>query len=117
MYQTTRTMEYVAMCEATKEVTWMRRLLSSIGATQLNPTKLLCDNQGAIRLVSNAEFHQRTKHIDVKFHYIREQYQNQIIAVDYVGTKDQLADVLTKALGGPVFQDMRKKIGVTEISV
>jgi hypothetical protein len=46
----------------------------------------------------------------VKFHYIREQYQNQIIAVDYVGTKDQLADVLTKALGGPVFQDMRKKI-------
>jgi hypothetical protein len=59
----------------------------------------------------------RTKNIDVKFHYIREQYQNQIIAVDYVGTKDQLADVLTKALGGPVFQDMRKKIGVTEISV
>jgi hypothetical protein len=52
----------------------------------------------------------RTKNIDVKFHYIREQYQNQIIAVDYVGTKDQLADVLTKALGGPVFQDMRKKI-------
>ena len=43
--------EYVAMCEATKEVTWMRRLLSSIGATQLNPTKLMCDNQGAIKLV------------------------------------------------------------------
>ena len=67
--------------------------------------------------MSNAEFHRRTKHIDVKFHYAREQYQKQIIAVDYVGTKDQLADILTKPLGGPVFQDMRWKIGVTEISV
>ena len=53
----------------------------------------------------------------MKFHYVREQYQKQIIAVDYVGTKDQLADILTKPLEGPVFQDMGKKIGVTEISV
>ena len=67
--------------------------------------------------MSNAEFHRRTKHIDVKFHYAREQYQKQIIAVDYVGTKDQLADILTKPLEGPVFQDMGKNIGVTEISV
>jgi hypothetical protein len=84
--------EYIAMCETTKEITWMRRLLRSIGSDQSPPTLLRCDNQGAIKLVSNPEFDRRTKHIDVKYHYVRDQHQDGIIEVDYVGTKEQLAD-------------------------
>lgn len=61
---------YVAASMATRQVAWMRSLLSDIGCNQLGPTPLLCDNQSAIRLVRNPEFHQRTKQIDVKYHYV-----------------------------------------------
>ena len=64
--------EYVAACEATKEIVWMRNLLNHIGLPQPEPTTLLCDNQSAIRLVKNPEFHRRTKHKYVQFHFIRE---------------------------------------------
>lgn len=107
--------EYVAMCETSKEVTWMRRLLDSIGSPQAQPTILLCDNQGAMKLVANQEFHRRTKHIDVRYHYIRLQFQEGTIQPQYVGTKEQLADLLTKPLGGPLFQEMRLQIGVSAV--
>ena len=64
--------EFVAMCESTKELIWMRRLLASVGCEQTGPSTLYCDNQGAIKLVHNPEFHRRTKHIDVKYHFIRQ---------------------------------------------
>lgn len=105
--------EYVAMCEASKEVTWMRQLLESIGVQHTGATPLLSDNQGAIKLVLNPGFHRRTKHIDVKYHYIREQQRNGVIKADYVGTKEQLADLLTKALPGPIFQPMLIKMGMS----
>lgn len=104
--------EYVAMCETAKETSWMRRLLSGIGCEQIGPTKLLCDNQGAIKLVHNPEFHRRTKHIDVKFHYVREKKEDGTLDVNYINTKCQLADILTKALSGPLFQQIRSQIGI-----
>lgn len=104
--------EYEAMCETTKEVTWMRRLLGSIGVYQTQPTTLLCDNQGAMKLVANQEFQRRTKHIAVKYHFIREKYQEGITDLEYVGTKEQLADLLTKPLPGPQFEEMTRKTGI-----
>lgn len=109
--------EYNAISETTKDVVWVRRLLNSIGCKQPQPTKMFCDNQGAVKLSSNPEFHRRTKHIDVRYHYVREQQQLGCISVIHVGTKDQLADILTKALPGPTFQDLRKRIGVEPFSI
>jgi hypothetical protein len=109
--------EYIAMCEAAKDIVWTRRLLSGIGCDQKQPTELFCDNQGALKLVSNPEFHRRTKHIDVRYHYVREQQMDGSIVVSHVGTKEQLADLLTKALAGPAFQDLRRKISVHPILV
>jgi hypothetical protein len=105
------------MCEAAKDIVWTRRLLSGIGCDQKQPTELFCDNQGALKLVSNPEFHRRTKHIDVRYHYVREQQMDGSIVVSHVGTKEQLADLLTKALAGPAFQDLRRKISVHPILV
>ncbi len=88
--------EYIAASMATKEVVWLRRLLMEIGCQQNNSTPLFCDNQSAIRLVYNPEFHQRTKHIDVKFHHIRDMQIQQEISIQYIPTENQLANALTK---------------------
>lgn len=67
--------------------------------------------------MSNPEFHRRTKHIDVRYQYVREQQMDESIVVSNVGTKEDLADLLTKALAGPAFQDLRRKIAVHQILV
>ena len=95
--------ECIAMCEASKKITWMRHFLRDIDALQTLPTILLCDNQSAIKLVDNPEFHQRTKHIDVKYHFIREQQTNGTIGVNYIESQNQRADILTKPLSRPLF--------------
>ncbi len=107
--------EYVAATAAAKEVVWMRRLLEDIGCSQNQPTVLHIDNQSAIRLIRNPEFHQRTKHIDVKYHFIRDLQESKVIDAQYVCTENQLADLLTKGLDGPRFRKLRSEIGVCDM--
>lgn len=76
--------EYIAACLAVKESVWIRKLLCDLGYFQNNPTQIHVDNQSAIRLVKNPEFHCRTKHIDIKYHFIREKFDNQEIDVTYI---------------------------------
>lgn len=104
--------EYVAAAEAAKDVVWIRRLLQDLGSDQTKPTILFCDNQSAIKLVRNPQFHQRTKHIDVKFHFIRDLQDEHVVDVVYVNTESQLADLFTKGLDGPRFRKLRNDIGV-----
>jgi hypothetical protein len=80
--------EYVATCLITQEIIWMRRLLNSIRAPQLSPTMLFCDNQSAIQLVRNPVFHQKTKHIDTKYHKIQDANEDGDILITYVNTAD-----------------------------
>ena len=104
--------EYVAASHASKEATWLRHLLQDIGQSAKKPTMIFMDNQSAIRLVHNPKFHKRTKHIDVKYHYIREKYYNGEIDIKYVSTKNQLADILTKPLPKDQFEILRTDIGM-----
>ena len=106
--------EYVAASLTSKEVVWARRLLGDIGFSQSQPTPLYSDNQSAIRLVQNPEFHKRTKHIDVVFHLIREFQTRGDISVSYVPTRLQLADILTKALTPDVFHKLRSALNLTK---
>lgn len=78
---------------------------------------LFCDNQSAIRLVRNPEFHQRTKHIDVKYNFIREQQEKGRIDVKYIATEEQLADIFTKPLPGPRFAMLRELIGIKNMDL
>lgn len=77
----------------------MRSLLSSLGMEQHSATKIYEDNQGCIALSENAMGQRRTKHIDIRFHFIRERVENEEVKLCYVPTEEQLADLLTKALG------------------
>lgn len=95
--------EYVALASATKEALWLRTFLSEIYGTTFDAsgdsgTLLLIDNQSAMSLAKNSTFHDRTKHITVCHHFIRDEIEEQRIRVEYVPTGDQVADVLTKAL-------------------
>jgi hypothetical protein len=88
--------EYMAMTQAAKEAVWIRQLIRELGSS-LDAVTLFGDNQGAISLARNAVFHYRTKHIDVQYHFIREQVANGTIDLQYLATDQMVADILTKA--------------------
>lgn len=108
--------EFVAACEASKEAVWISRLMEELlNRSKTAPVPLLSDSQSAIKLIKNPEFHQRTKHIDVKFHFVRDQQANGTISVQYVPTEDQLADALTKPLPTPRFEKLRVQSNVVDV--
>ncbi|KMQ82361.1 retrovirus-related pol polyprotein from transposon tnt [Lasius niger] len=83
---------------AAKEVAYVRKLVNEMGFGETQETKAYSDNQSSQCLVKNETFHARSKHIDIKYHYIRELHKNNIIEVNYVPTENMMADVLTKNL-------------------
>ncbi|KAG5867541.1 hypothetical protein JTB14_003239 [Gonioctena quinquepunctata] len=104
--------EYVAACQATKEAIWIRRLMNDIGESVSMATPSNIDNQSAIKLIHNPEFHNRTKHVDIQFHFVREKFQDSEIEPVYVSTKLQEADLLTKAVPRTSFLNLRNLISM-----
>ncbi|GKE75467.1 retrovirus-related pol polyprotein from transposon TNT 1-94, partial [Tanacetum coccineum] len=82
--------EYMALTEAVKEAIWLRGLLEELGVV-LNTVAVNCDNQGAIHLSQNHVFHERTKHINVRYHFIREVLEAKTVKVLNVGTEHNAA--------------------------
>ena len=83
-----------------------------LGKPPTGPTRLRTDNQSAIAIVKDPKFHMRTKHIDVRYHFIRALVRTGKVEITYVPTDDNLADVLTKALPCAKFEGARTSIGV-----
>jgi len=104
--------EIVAMNYSAKEIVWLRGFLAELGITQDKPTKLLCDNQGAIQLAHNPVFHKRTKHIMIKFSYLVEQLKDDQIILNYIKSADNISDILTKAEKATHFLINRKKLNM-----
>ncbi|KAJ0452174.1 putative RNA-directed DNA polymerase [Helianthus annuus] len=104
--------EYVASSAATSQAVWLRRILCDLGLVQESPTVIFCDNHSAINLSRNPVLHGRTKHIEIKHHYVRDMVAQQEISLEYCGTEMQVADVLTKALGREKFIRFRMLLGV-----
>jgi hypothetical protein len=106
--------EYVAQTHAAKEAIWLRRFISEMSGGDEKPLTISCDNQGAIALAKDNKFHARTKHIDLRYHFIREAVEDGNINVKYVPTDDNVADIFTKALPRPKFERMVKLLGLIE---
>ena len=87
--------EYVALSAATQEAVWLSRLLTDIKAPPKAPIVIKEDNQGTIAVARNPVSHNRTKHIDIKFHYVREALEDGIIDLTYCPTEQMTADMLT----------------------
>jgi hypothetical protein len=102
--------EYKAACATAQEAVFLRRLLSDIGIKPTKPTTVFEDNQACIALADNPINHQRSKHIDVKYHFIRKCVENSITELKYIPSKDQLADLLTKPLDATKTVVLRERI-------
>jgi hypothetical protein len=90
--------EYVAATHAEKEALWLQKLIHELFPSLIAPTPLYCDNQVAIKLIKDNNYHARTKHIDIRYHFIQYTVQSNALKVIYCPTKEMTADILTKDL-------------------
>jgi len=109
--------EYMAITDCSKETIYLQNTITDLNKAlkleiPINIPVIMEDNTGAIKLSHNAEFHKRTKHIDIKYHFIRELVENNKIRIIYINTKNQLADPLTKLITGPRLAAWKDKIGL-----
>jgi hypothetical protein len=103
--------EYMALKEAIKEFVWLSNLFDEINSLKTSNSKvLLTDNQSAIDLSKNPEYHARSKHIDIQYHYVREVVQNGQVTLKYVPTKENVADVFTKPLSPAIFNRFKDSL-------
>ena len=102
--------EFRALAQTTTELTWLQLLLQILQLSPSHTPTLWCDNVSTLALASNPMFHARTKHIEIDFHFIREKVATKSLLVQYISTKDQLADIFTKGLSSPRFLLLRNKL-------
>ena len=107
--------EYVAGAAGACQAMWLIQLLGDITGKEVQQPILKMDNQSAIALSKNPVLHDRSKHIDTKFHFIRDCVDSGRICVDYTSTQEQLADILTKSLGRARFCELRDMIGIVNL--
>jgi hypothetical protein len=100
----------MASCEAI----WLRKLLTGLFDQELEPMVIYCDNQSCIKLSKNPVFHDRSKHIEIRYHFIRDRVQKGAVKLQYISTDEQVADILTKPLVKGKFVFFRDKLGVVE---
>jgi hypothetical protein len=104
--------KYIAACSARCEAIWLRKLLTGLFDLEMEATVILCDNQSCIKMTENPVFHDKSKHIEIRYHYICDMVQRGAIKLQYVGTNEQVADVLTKLLSRVKFEHFRDKLGI-----
>ena len=91
--------EYMALSEATQEAIWLKAFLCELGEISSDTAvKIFEDNQGSIALAKNPQYHKRTKHIDIKYHFVREKVEDGQVILEYISTLDMLADIMTKPI-------------------
>jgi hypothetical protein len=107
--------EYIAVTDAAKEVIWLKLLLSELGYPQGN-VKIMEDNEATIKISKNPQDHKRTKHIRIKYHFIRDQIRDGEFHLEYIPTADQLADLFTKGLSGPRLRTILARVGMERVN-
>ena len=108
--------EYIALSSAVQESVWLRQLIKELENSPETPTRILEDNQSAIAMTKNPQFHGRAKHIDIRHHFIREQVSRGTVQLKYCPTTEMTADILTKGLSRETFSKLRAKSGVIELT-
>ena len=107
--------EYRAMRKLTSELIWIRNLLRDLGIETTTPITMHCDNQAAIHIASNSVFHERTKHIEVDCHKVRQAVEQKIILPCYTRSEDQLADIFTKGASTKVCEFIHPRLGLIDL--
>ena len=105
--------EFVAACECVKNVQYLRNMLNEMKISVPRAIDVFEDNQGAIAMINNPTSHSRAKHIDIKYHFIRDLVNLKLIKLQYISSKDQLADILTKPLDSTIFNHLKSLLKLT----
>jgi hypothetical protein len=109
--------EFVAAASSACQAVWLRNVLSHLGCNQKNGSVILCDNSSSIKLSKNPVMHGRCKHIDVRYHFLRDLTRDNVIELRHCSSQDQLADVLTKPLKLESYCRLREGLGVVDLSI
>eukprot|EP00253_Pinus_taeda_P032259 PITA_32259 len=104
--------EYMAASTISCKAIWLRKLLVNLFRRKMEATKIMCDNQSCIKLSENLVFHDRSKHIDIQCYFVRDCVQQGAVQLSYTPTREQGADILTKALGRTKFDYFKEKMGM-----
>eukprot|EP00253_Pinus_taeda_P016698 PITA_16698 len=104
--------EYMASSLASCEAIWLRKMLFGLFGQSLRPSVIYCDNHSCIKLTENPVFHDRSKHIGIIYHFIRDYFQKGVVKLEYISTDEQVVDILTKALPRGKHVYFRDKMGV-----
>ena len=107
--------EYMALSDCAQELVWVRRFMAELKESQNKPTVIYEDNQGCIAMSYNPVDHRRSKHIHVRYHFLRELIQANELTVQYCPTQEMIADILNKPLPGPQFSYLRSKLRICRI--
>lgn len=107
--------EYRAMAHGVCEMLWLKRVMDELKRPIEVPMKLYCDNQAAISIAHNPVQHDRTKHIEIDRHFIKEKLEGGVICMPFVPSTQQIADILTKGLCRPNFERLASKLGMMNI--
>ncbi|PON63855.1 hypothetical protein PanWU01x14_128320, partial [Parasponia andersonii] len=107
--------EFMAMVLEICELLWLKIILEDLKITWEGPMKLHCNNKSAVNIAHNPMQHDRTKHVEVDRHFIKEKLESGLICTPFVSSKKQLADVLIKGLNGSVYQSVITKLGMDNI--
>jgi hypothetical protein len=104
--------EYVALTEVSKELTWIRSVAEGLNVEYPKTVTVYTDSQSAMSMVVNQRFSNRTKHVEIKYHYVREEATKGNILLKYVSTDENVADMMTKPLGPTKIAALREKSGL-----
>jgi len=108
--------EYVATVPCCTQLIWMIQILQDLQINCTPPISILCDNISAIIISKNHVMHSKTKHIRIKYHFLREQVLEQKVKLEYVPSKEQVADIITKPLHRETFEYLKQNLGVIDPS-
>jgi hypothetical protein len=106
--------EYIALSVAVREAVWLCKLLTDLFDHEMDLTFIHCDNQTCVKLSENLVFHDKSKHIEIKYHYIKDMVQRKAVHVQYLPTHEQIADIFTKSLARMKFEYFRERLGLVE---
>ncbi len=106
--------EYIALLETVQEVLWFQCLIKEIRINQETIT-IYINNKGTMDFARNAQFSQRTKHIDIQYHFIREHLESGLIKLEYILMAKNIADIFTKSLNKPQFEKLRRLMGMRSL--
>jgi hypothetical protein len=106
--------EFVALTDTCKEVVWINRLAKDFGIEIKEPITVYTDSQSAMAMVNNQKFSHRTKHIDTKYYFVKDMVEKGIVRLVYQPTETNIADLMTKPLGGTKVEQLRRLAGLTK---